>query len=127
MAAPSGWNSGNCPSEGTLTVRRRLRALEGSAGASWGSAACGGVRGQRSERGGGGDRKVKGQSEADLLVLVEQDELAVCQDAEPPLPGGAVRVRALTARETVGRRALHVWRGGGGEEEEERKRKHRNS
>lgn len=39
-AAPPAGNSGNCPSEGTLTVLRRHRALDESAGLSWASLAA---------------------------------------------------------------------------------------
>lgn len=40
IAAPSAGNSENCPSEGTLTVLRRLRALDESVGLSWASPAA---------------------------------------------------------------------------------------
>lgn len=43
-----------------------------------------------------------------LFVLVEQDELAVGQDAELPLPGSAVGVRTLTAGETVSRGTFNI-------------------
>lgn len=44
-----------------------------------------------------------------LFILVEQDELAVSQDAELPLPGSAVGVRTLTTGEPVSRRTFNVW------------------
>lgn len=46
---------------------------------------------------------------SDLVVPVEQDELAVCQDAELPLPGSTVGVRTLTAGEPVSRRTFDIW------------------
>lgn len=44
-----------------------------------------------------------------LFVLVEQDELAVGQDAELPLPGSAVSVRTLTTGETVSWGTFNIW------------------
>lgn len=46
--------------------------------------------------------------ESDLVVLVEQDELAVRQDAELPLPNAAVGVRTLAAGEAVSRRTFDI-------------------
>lgn len=45
-----------------------------------------------------------------LILLVEQDELGVGQDAELPVPGAAVGVRALTAGESVSRRTFNIWK-----------------
>lgn len=45
---------------------------------------------------------------ADLVVLVEQDELAVRQDAQLPLPGSTVGVRTLAAGEPVSRRTFNI-------------------
>lgn len=45
-----------------------------------------------------------------LIILVEQDELGVGQDAELPVPGAAVGVRALTAGESVSRRTFNIWK-----------------
>lgn len=43
-----------------------------------------------------------------LFLLVEQDELAVCQDAVLPLPDAGLGVGRLAAGEAVRGRTLHV-------------------
>ena len=45
----------------------------------------------------------------DLIPLVQQDQLAVSQDAQLPLPGPAVTLWTLAAGEPVSWRAFNIY------------------